>query len=778
MKKLLTIQLVTLVAVGSAALAADIALPVAGGNNHLPVSVIIDSGDDIVVKEYDATREQTDTFDFEDGEGGQGWSHFGNGVQEAWWHIDTEHAWDGNSWWSGDEEVGGYLSDSYMVLDSPSFDLTTVSGSVDLTFKLLYGYEIPGGEPDGYDGWDAGNIRVSTDGGSSWTTISGAPAYGMTSSYAFGYQFGEGQGVPGWGRDSHGWLDATFNLDAYIGQSDVMVRWASCADPAYDFIDDDGLIGMVIDDVLIQDGRTTFVSFNADDASVPSDPISGFVTGSDYWEYSDVDAHSGTYSYNCDDINEINPYLASGEIELLADHNIYLSLWVKCNMPDSDGDDDGFLEDYYHVHISTDGGTTWEDLCYDYYQDYNGEVWGLMDNNNIFNGTLELTSYAGQMARVAISLQTDDNADGGDGTGLWIDDVVIYQTQAAADDCGISKIWMDSPRTENLERNVGVQLDNFGLNPQFSIPAFYMVEKEGVPVFGPVPLSPFEDVAPQEYARYYANLAPFTPVDGPGIYTFTAWTQLAGDEFQGNDTLSYDFNVYEDGLGLFMYDGDTSTAWTLDVLDWALIRVDQDLGFPFNAKWFTALMYNMEIGDDVNVVIYDAGVDDEHLGAVIADRTYQVGTIYPDYDHFFIGDVPELQDRTTDFWIGVHGPCGIVGFSEDYWISHSYLGYDDAAREFVIEPWGGDLSFLVEGCWGSGCFPYAMVELEITYSGGNASLDWNDVDGADSYSIYRSEVPYFSPAVENLLIDGVIPSEYVHTGVFGEAFYRVVAVQN
>ena len=775
MKKLLTIPLLTLVALGSTALAVNTSAPVAGGHHQLPVTVLTDAGDGVVVKDYATTMDST-YFDFEADE--QGWTHFGNGIQANWWHIDATHAYAGNSWWSCDAVLGGYLNDSYMVLDSPTFDLSAATGSVELTFKLFYAYEGPGGATPPYNGWDAGNVRVSTDGGGTWVVIAGTPAYNVSSSYAFGYQFGEGPDVPGWGDLSGGWLDASFNLDAYIGQADVMVRWTSCADPGWDSTDDPALIGMVIDDVMIQDGRTTFVSFNADDAPVPSAPVSGFVTGGDWWNYIDTAGHSGTHSFNCDDLNDIQPYLASGDIELLADYNIYLSLWVWCDMPDSDGNDDGFLEDYYHVHLSNNGGETWVDLCYDYARDYNSTDFGLMDANGIFNGTLELTAWAGQTVRVAVSLQTDSDADGGDGTGLYVDDVVVFQTLGAGDDCGITKIWMDSPRSENLERNVGVELTNFGLNDQFNVPAFYQVEKDNVLVFGPAALSPFEPVSAQSNVRYYGVNAPFTPVDGPGLYTFTAWTLLTGDEEPTNDQLIYDYNVYEDGLGLFVYDEATSSAWNLDAADWALIRVDQDLGFPFDAKWFTSLMYNMAIGSDLNVVIYDAGVDDEHLGAQIADLTFQVGAVYPTYDHYYIGDIAALQGRTTDFWIGVHGPCGIVGYNQEYWMSHSYYGYDDGTRVFVIEPWGGDLSMLVEGCWGAGCFPYAVVELDISYSGGNAVLDWNDVAGADSYNVYRSTVPYFTPDVGNLLAAGIAASDYIDAGAAGNYFYMVTAVQN
>jgi len=772
------------------ALAANLSERTAPASYTLPITQVIHTGDEVIEKHYATTMDDSTIWDFEPDE--DGWTHFGNGVQEAWWHTDYDHAWSGRSWWSGSDAVGGYLNDSYMTLDTPSIDLTTATAPLTLTFKLKYGYEAPGGEPTGYDSWDAGNLRISTDGGSSWTVLSGIPAYEGLSSYAFGYQFGEGTGVPGWnsisgGGPVHAWVDASFDLSAYAGMSDVQLRWCSCADPAYDFNDDTDLIGLLIDDVVLQDPtRTVFMSIDGDVASVPGEPVSGYLTGSDYWVYTDTQSHSATHSFNCDDINNINPYCASPSVTLGSNVSIYLSLWTWCDMPDSDGNDDGFLEDYFHVHISTNGGATWEDLCYDYarqgfnYDTLGAVTWGLMDNNAIFNGTLELTDYAGQTIRVAVSVTTDENSDGGDGTGLFIDDVRIDEYDAPGDDCGISRIWMDSPRSENLVRNVGVELSNYGLNEQFNVPCWYKVEKDAIEVQAPIVLSPFTDVGPQSKVRYYGTNSPFEPRAGEGVYTFTAWTSLPGDALTENDTLTYDFYVYEDGLGLFIYDDDISTAWTLDAADWAFIRVDQDLGFPFNAKWFTCLLYGMFPGDPLNIEIYDAGIDDDHLGSLIAEFDGSVNVTYPTYDHFFIGDIPELQGRTTDFWIGVQGPCGIVGLSgEPWWISHSYYGYDDAVREFVIEDWGGDLSFVVEGCWGGPCFVYCEVELTISYSAGDIALDWNDCEGADTYTVYRSTDPYFTPDVGNLLVAGLAASEYVDVGVAGSSyFYIVVAVQN
>ncbi|MDY6915494.1 MAG: hypothetical protein SVM86_04180, partial [Candidatus Cloacimonadota bacterium] len=81
------------------------------------------------------------------------------------WHLSTEGAYEGNSWWMGDEELGGYTNHRYLVLDTPA--LTLSSSAPELSFMFSMNCEDPG-VSDPYDAWDGANIRISTDGGESW----------------------------------------------------------------------------------------------------------------------------------------------------------------------------------------------------------------------------------------------------------------------------------------------------------------------------------------------------------------------------------------------------------------------------------------------------------------------------------------------------------------------------------------------------------------------------------------------------------------------------------
>jgi hypothetical protein len=155
----------------------------------------------------------------------QGWSH--DCSPTNMWHIQ----WIGGEWsfpvWLLGEYYGtSYLDHQYLVLDTP--ERTLADSNAVLTFDFYCNIQDTTGATAPYDGWDAFNVRISTDGGNTWTPIYGTPAYNMTSSYAFGAVFGEGPGIPGWG----GYVDgqgASFDLSSYVGQS-VKIRFAFASD--------------------------------------------------------------------------------------------------------------------------------------------------------------------------------------------------------------------------------------------------------------------------------------------------------------------------------------------------------------------------------------------------------------------------------------------------------------------------------------------------------------------------------------------------------------------
>ncbi|MDP2173890.1 MAG: immune inhibitor A, partial [Candidatus Cloacimonadaceae bacterium] len=264
--------------------------------------------------------------------GATGWTHYDGALSPNNWHVYAAGGTQANVWWMGDPalaqgtNIGGYHDHQYLVLDTPAQTLSSANAT--LTFKLRYNMEAPGGEPAPYNGWDSANIRISTNNGATWTPISGTPTYTFTSSYAFGFEHGEGPNIPGWGGVLSAWTNATFNLSAYIGQS-VKIRFAFASDPAYSTGDAPAMYGIMIDDIAfggysnngVNDGQMTWTSL------VP--------LGGDLWHIAtDATAPSPPHIMKCQNaqgtynMNMLN-YLVSPPIQLPASGDIRVDFMIK-----------------------------------------------------------------------------------------------------------------------------------------------------------------------------------------------------------------------------------------------------------------------------------------------------------------------------------------------------------------------------------------------------------------------------------------------------------------
>ncbi len=357
------------------------------------------------------------------------WTHYDGAESPNMWHIHEYGGAQGTVWWMGDPDlaqgnnIGGYYSAQYLVLDTPARTLNASNAT--LTFKMRYKVEDPGGTGN-FNVWDSMNIRVSTDNGTTWTVITGTPAYSGTSSYAFGQQHGEGPGIPAWGGSLLDWTTATFDLSAYVGQS-VKVRFAFASDPAYDTTDDRSLFGMMVDDISfggytnngVDDGQMTYCSM------VP--------LGGDLWHLAtDPDAPSPTHVMKCGNPNgTYNPnmfnFLVSPAIELPASGDIKADFMLKGDYSDSGTFPD---VDYHGWEISVDGGTSWFAMS-NPYGDPSGSnyvysspptSWGsMLDSYNGINGYI--SDYAGQTVRFRWYFKSNDTVNG---WGYMIDDVKIY----------------------------------------------------------------------------------------------------------------------------------------------------------------------------------------------------------------------------------------------------------------------------------------------------------------------------------------------------------------
>ena len=285
-------------------------------------------------------------------------------------------AYDGQSWWCADPSVGGYLDAWVQVLQSPSM---TVPAGGNLSAMMQWGIEDPNGAAVGgtcTDGWDAANVRISTDGGATWNLLTGDDPYDFN--YGYGWIYNESeydcggsleQVAAGWGGQAD-WHEVNFDLSAYEGQ-EVIVQFAFGSDPSYSTPDDATITGFKIDNIQVTDGSGNIVfSDNADD-EVNMVPMNGLEFA---WEQ---------YFYDYGD-------------------------------------------------ITRPGSLGWEE--YPVGGPFNG------------NAQLDISEYAGDDIRVRFTARMDDNDDGGNGAGLFIDDLHIWKVS-----------YNDVPEVTNL---TAVGLDN------------------------------------------------------------------------------------------------------------------------------------------------------------------------------------------------------------------------------------------------------------------------------------------------------------------------------
>jgi hypothetical protein len=241
------------------------------------------------------------------------------------------------------------------------------------------------------DGWDAANVRISTDGGTTWALLHAA---GLGNGYDFecGYgwiwndaEYDTGGSLnhlaAGWGN-SKDWHNASFDLSAYAGE-DAIVRFAFGSDPAYSTIDDDSIRGIHVDNIMVS---------------------------------GTLDCSPET---NCD-------VSIAGEV------------WVDQFYDYGDQERPGYL--------------TWEEY-----------IPGLAFNGNI---DMDITTFSGKDVIFRVQSRYDDNHDGGQGAGLYIDDFYISKgpaithpaptgLAAEAGDSEVSLTWTDMNACSDPENTPG-----------------------------------------------------------------------------------------------------------------------------------------------------------------------------------------------------------------------------------------------------------------------------------------------------------------------------------
>ncbi|UCE19496.1 MAG: hypothetical protein JSV84_03885, partial [Gemmatimonadota bacterium] len=525
------------------------------------------------------------SFDFEDG--AQGWQSVDGTDQGIKWHttddvptiMDGFH--DGKAWWCGEVGQGYDLGDIlygygdwwFQVLETPVLDFREVSGP---TLTMKGNWTIEESDPASVDNpvdWDGWNVWVSTDGGASFDEflipVGGYNCLNDTSRALEFHGIYYDGGVPLFNDTSFGWVDVEFDLSDYVGQEAVVIRVAffsdwcfstfnmpggnDCTDPA----DHPSLYGLLIDDFSIDDpGQGNLFFDNADDQE---NLIPGAVTIGDNWTLTDVRSYSPSHSYFIDaddmrDAGNVN-WVETPWMKLDGMFG-WITFMVYCHMPDQDGDGDDALDDYYNVEITTDG-RFWTHLTHDYmrYPDFAADTtaegfpanpfWAQLNEDVIYNGTLDLARYATEDSiKIRISMTSDNNDDGGNGEGVFFDDMLLEARGAPGQDAGVRRVDVPFPNTANYPTPVHLLLWNFGLE-DINAFFFYQVEDTSWTVLGGdsihtiviAPTTAFQGLLPTGAQQTFSF--DWTPAE-EGVYRVLAY-QFLPDDWPPNDSMYSDW---------------------------------------------------------------------------------------------------------------------------------------------------------------------------------------------------------------------------------------------
>jgi|GEM_PF-3810420 len=372
----------------------------------------------------------------------------------AYWQTSPWGAYSGNSWWCGVNaptlNYNGYDNNWEQYLETPSLDL---SGSAStMTFQFMMKAYLEGGayHPH-YDSWDAANVWYSTDGGATWAVLTGPSlAYNSSSNYAYGQNFGyyydSGSGmvgtpVPGWMGNITGgnYVPISFNISSLIGETNVKLRFGFASDGSESAANYSAYTGMFIDDVLINDNNgTVYLQNNADGVAIGGDliPIEQYDSA---WELTETTANSETHSWHIPNDLNVRHMVQSPQFYLPnTSRPLYLSYNVWCDMPDFNSNG-GALDDYYQILISINNGASWYALTDDWSTrpDHYGpslDGWVYRDTGwDSATKKLDLSQYKGYNIKLAFRVLSDWDNDGGQGTGIYIDDVEVIEYEGFYD---------------------------------------------------------------------------------------------------------------------------------------------------------------------------------------------------------------------------------------------------------------------------------------------------------------------------------------------------------
>ncbi len=410
-----------------------------------------------------------------------GWTFTDASDMAPQWHPDTVPGRGTDSaWWCANNQILGYGNYWYQVVQTPMIDLSTTTTPT-LACKLWYSFEVPGST--GYDGV---TLWISTNGGTTWSVLSGvSPAYSSTSLNAASTQcwnLGTVPGYTGFSGSTYpgGYRVVTANLTNYR-QDSVMVRWTVLSDRAisaesrgiYAPMGVDSMFGCYLDSVRIMDGATSL--FSDDGGHRGANTLQTVRTHGfgQHWEWNTTNYTSSPQSARCFDGYANEQSCLDSPPITLPQRSMYFRFSMMCNMPDTVLTGSNQLRHFFQVYVQSPD-SLWHWITTDYMRaGYGATAWYDYGPSSGYSGdtSLNLSPWAGQTIRLRFKALTDYNATPA-GTGLWIDDVRILGDNQPLYDIVPTDFHVPFPTTNGVTWSTPpfLSFTNFGRGTMTNLP--------------------------------------------------------------------------------------------------------------------------------------------------------------------------------------------------------------------------------------------------------------------------------------------------------------------
>ncbi|MBZ0265533.1 T9SS type A sorting domain-containing protein, partial [bacterium] len=550
------------------------------------------------------------------------------------------------------------------VLDFSEIEMATLSFQMRMMFEPPVDVTV-----EGYDGWDTANVWASPDGGETWEVIYPAegPEYTFESSYAFGFEWGMGVGIPGWGGLYPDWEESVFDLSEYAGNEAVRVKIAFCSDPAActdDAQGDPTWTGIQVDDIQVFDGNEEVLFFdNADGDNIGGEliPFSGLANLlENQWSVIETeDAWSGTHLMGIEDIGVgFTHFYQSDIIDLsdVAEESVArLNVAVKGMW-----DHPNPTQVFWTVKIKPEDEDTWYFAEYPY-SDTPGpdtvytsapDDWQLV--TEAFDADWDLEPYHDQQIQIRVEFTSPlEEFNEGDNF-IYFDDFMV-ESFGFPHDVGAHTPMIPFPNTVNYVIEGYVSIENFGANPESFTGVWYNPS--------PHTFSPRFNLDVGEVDTRMLDVDDDDEIDGwmpteEGTYEVRARVVLQGDDNGGNNVstiipvevreegsyeLGYDTRVPVGATDMFGSGDGTVTHFMIpdNIPEFSVqyLRLMWDDDFPEES--YEVTLHFMEGGDEPPVDF--------------ATRTITVteANAYPNWQQINISNLMEYQQFTGDFWIAV-----------------------------------------------------------------------------------------------------------------------------